>query len=135
MRSRNLHQIFFIICSLIIILLCSACTQNIPNAQEISDAEFVKIAKKTTEARLFIKMYPEAETEVDRSGRLAVDFRYDPDPLELGEYIRLRVFIDPSILKVIEDDLFLERRIHDRSTFTRRPNIVDELKKGLTISE
>ncbi|MEW5707016.1 MAG: hypothetical protein AB1743_09540 [Actinomycetota bacterium] len=134
MEQRNLYHAFVIICCLAIIILCLACTKDVPDVQEVPDAKLIKVAKETSEARLFIKTYPEVLTYVDRSARLAVDFRYDPTPKNLDEYIRLRVFIDPHSLK--EDGMLLEHRTRGRSTMmTRPPEIVDELKKGLTINE
>lgn len=135
MGSKDLYRAFVIICCLTCMLFFSGCAQNIPNVQEVSDAELIEIANKTPEARQFLKTYPETKIEVDRSARLAVDFRYDPDPLELDEYIRLRVFIDPYVLKIEEDDIYLEHRTQGRSTTIRHPNIVDKLKKGLAINE
>jgi hypothetical protein len=44
------------------------------------------------EAQKFLEKYPNATTLVDRSGRLAVDYRVDAD----DSYIRLRVFINPK---------------------------------------
>lgn len=135
MTLKYLYHAFIIICGLAVIILCSACIQGTHVAQEVSDAELTKIAEETPEARLFLKTYSEAAPMVDRSARLAVDFRYDPDPKNLGEYIRLRVFIDPYVLRIEEDDIFLEHRTRGRATIIRRPNIVDELKKGLAINE
>jgi hypothetical protein len=58
----------------------------------ISDDEYIEIASQTLEAQKFLEKYPNATTLVDRSGRLAVDYRVDAD----DSYIRLRVFINPK---------------------------------------
>lgn len=67
---------------------------------DISDEEYIKIAKSTLEAQKFLEKYPEAIVEVDRSGKLAVDFRVDMRPIietdSSLKWIRLRVFIIPK---------------------------------------
>ncbi len=63
----------------------------------ISDEEYIRIATQTIEAQEFLQKYPDAKTVVDRSGRLAVDFRvdnYDNAGTNIN-YLRLRVFINP----------------------------------------
>lgn len=55
----------------------------------ISDQVYITIAKETPEAHQFLKMYPQAEPTVDRSGSLAVDFWAD------GNKQRVRIFINP----------------------------------------
>lgn len=63
----------------------------------ISDEEYIRIATQTIEAQEFLEKYPDATTVVDRSGRLAVDFRvdkYDNAGTNIN-YLRLRVFINP----------------------------------------
>ncbi len=65
-----------------------------------SDEEYISIASTTQEAQIFLNQYPQAETFVDRSGSLAVDFRASKQPVtdtaQRWEGIRLRVFIDPT---------------------------------------
>jgi hypothetical protein len=65
----------------------------------VSDEEYVSIARVFPDAKAFLEKYPQAETYVDRSGRLAVDFRVTKRPVtsttQSWEGIRLRVFIDP----------------------------------------
>jgi hypothetical protein len=62
---------------------------------QLTDSEYIASAKNTPETKSFLGRYPQASIEVDRSGKLVVDFRagapIDPDT----HYIRLRVFIDP----------------------------------------
>lgn len=41
----------------------------------VSDDDYVSFARANTDAQAFLEKYPQAETQVDRSGRLAVDFR------------------------------------------------------------
>lgn len=64
----------------------------------VADAALINAAKGTPEAKKLLAKYPWAEIAVDRSGKLAVDFRVDK--LEgndkPGAYLRLRVFIDPA---------------------------------------
>lgn len=66
----------------------------------VSDEEYVSIARVFPDAQAFLEEYPQAETYVDRSGRLAVDFRVTKCPVtsttQHWEGIRLRVFIDPK---------------------------------------
>jgi len=56
----------------------------------LTDEEYIGIANKTTEAQYFMRKYPDSTILVDRSGRLAVDYRVDVN----DSYTRLRVFID-----------------------------------------
>ena len=56
----------------------------------VSDEEYIAITNQTVEAQKFLQKYPNAVTEVDRSVALAVDYRVE----SLGEYLRLRIFID-----------------------------------------
>lgn len=69
----------------------------------VSDEECVAIASRVPEAQYFLEKYPQAETLVDRSGTLAVDFRVSKHPVtnttQLWEGIRLRVFLDPQTKK------------------------------------
>lgn len=66
----------------------------------VSDEEYIRIAGETEEARAFLDRFLEAKALVDRSSKLAVDFRVDkvlPAITEQSwEGIRLRVFIDPE---------------------------------------
>ena len=61
----------------------------------ISDPEYIRIAKATTEARAFLQKHPDAQVAVDRSGSLAVDFWVSPAGATHIDHLRLRVFIDP----------------------------------------
>ena len=55
----------------------------------VTDEELVGIARDTPEAQAFLGRYPDAGAGVDRSGRVAVDFR------AVGTRgVRLRVFIE-----------------------------------------
>ncbi len=64
----------------------------------ISDGEYIKIASQTIEAQKFLEKYPNATIYVDRSSRLAVDYRVDKyqinDTTQSWKGIRLRIFID-----------------------------------------
>jgi len=52
----------------------------------VSDAEYIAIARSSPPAQAFYARYAGVEAQVDRSGRLAVDFR--------AAGARLRVFIE-----------------------------------------
>lgn len=87
--------------SLIVLLTTVSCSKTQQYYDDgISDEEYINIASKTEEARAFLERFPEAETLVDRSGELAVDYRItkvQPATTEQSwEGIRLRVFIDPE---------------------------------------
>ncbi|ACA59261.1 WD40 domain protein beta Propeller [Candidatus Desulforudis audaxviator MP104C] len=64
----------------------------------VADAALINAAKGTPEAKKLLARYPWAQVLVDRSGKLAVDFRVDKleSGDEPGPYLRLRVFIDPA---------------------------------------
>ncbi len=81
----------------------------------VSDAEYVFIARVNQDAQAFLEEHPQAETYVDRSGRLAVDFRVSKRPVtsttQLWEGIRLRVFIDPKTNQPTETFIDCNSRI------------------------
>lgn len=79
----------------------------------VLDEEYIKIAKLTPEAQKFLLKYSEASINVDRSGRLAVDFRTDKridksSQIRVEEYLRLRIFINPKTNRPAEK--FIECR-------------------------
>jgi hypothetical protein len=84
----------------ILLLMVPSCTwvsrQFYDNG--VPDEEYVDIAREHHDAQAFLERFPHAETYVDRSGRLAVDFRVARRPVtsttQRWEGIRLRVFID-----------------------------------------
>jgi len=61
----------------------------------MSDPEYLRIAKTTAEAQVFLQTYPNAQASVDRSGSLAVDFWVSPPGATHIDHLRLRVFINP----------------------------------------
>ncbi len=61
----------------------------------LSDPEYIASAKNTSEAKKFLGKYPQARIDIDRSGKLVVDFRAESQSDPDANYIRLRVFIDP----------------------------------------
>lgn len=86
----------------------------------ISDEEYVSIASKHQDAKFFLTSYPESETYIDRSGKLAVDFRVDTKPIrsttDKWKGIRLRVFIDPETRRATDtliqcNDMLIEEEI------------------------
>ncbi|MFX0203982.1 MAG: hypothetical protein ACFFCW_48410 [Candidatus Hodarchaeota archaeon] len=83
----------------------------------ISDNEYIAITNQTMEAQKFLEKYPTTTIFVDRSGRLAVDYRVDAD----DGYIRLRVFINPTKNKPSE--MFLDIN----GTYIRK-NILERLQ-------
>jgi len=83
----------------------------------ITDDEYIEIASQTLEAQKFLEKYPNTTTFVDRSGRLAVDYRVNTD----DSYIRLRVFINPK--KNEPSEMFLEIN----GTYIRK-NIIEHLQ-------
>ena len=98
-------KLFYGVIVIILIGLSSFVLYDIPYPRQfygtdISDEEYIKIAKSTLEAQKFLEKYPEAIVEVDRSGKLAVDFRVDMRPIietdSSLKWIRLRVFIIPK---------------------------------------
>jgi hypothetical protein len=88
--------------SFLIILSATSCSV-LPSQYDddrISDEEYIRIASETEEAQVFLSTYPGSEIYVDRSSKLAVDFRFNKvtpaSTNQLWEGIRLRVFIDPK---------------------------------------
>ena len=82
----------------------------------ISDEEYVEITSQTLEAQKFLEKYPNATIWVERSGRLAVDYRANTN----DTYIRLRVFIDSK--KNEPSEMFLQIN----GTYIRK-NILEHL--------
>jgi hypothetical protein len=88
--------------SLVATMISSSCASAPQQYYDngVSDEEYVSIAGNTPEAQAFVAKYPQAEVVVDRSGKLAVDFRMTKHPVtsttQTWEGIRLRVFIDPK---------------------------------------
>ena len=86
----------------IALLVVTSCTWGSRQFYDngVSDQEYISIARVHHDAQVFLEQYPLAETYVDRSGRLAVDFRVTSHPItsttQAWEGIRLRVFIDPK---------------------------------------
>lgn len=81
----------------------------------VSDEEYVSIARVHHYAQAFLEKNPQAETYVDRSGRLAVDFRVTTrrvtSTTQHWEGIRLRVFIDPKTNQPTETSIQCNDRI------------------------
>lgn len=123
MKPKPKYWIIAIFCLLMPLFLSFGCSWK----DTFSDAKYVEIAKTTLEAQNFLEMYPKATTEVDRSGRPAVDFRVHPDP-SVNRYVRLRVFIDSSTSKPF--DMFLECRNQGELTFIKRQDVMDYLAKN-----
>ena len=80
-----------------------------------ADEEYVSVAREHPDAKVFLEKYPQADTYVDRSGRLAVDFLVSKHPVtsttQLWEGIRLRVFIDSSANQPTETLFQCDNRI------------------------
>jgi|GEM_PF-2474358 len=63
------------------------------------DEELIMRTRELEEVKAFLNKYPVATIDVDRSGRLAVDYRVDKPADDnngalTGKYLRLRVFFD-----------------------------------------
>lgn len=71
----------------------------------VADEEYIAITNQILEAQKFLEKYPNADIEVDRSGRLAVDYRVDTH-LSIEGYLRLRIFIDWRTNKT--QDMFID---------------------------
>lgn len=93
--TRKISSISFMIA-----ILLTGCIQQQWYDNGTPDETYILVAKATHEAQTFLALFPNAEINVDRSGRLAVDFRLDKWPIidstKNWEGIRLRVFINPK---------------------------------------
>lgn len=84
------------------LLAVASCSQGARQFYDdgVSDEEYITIASAHPDAQAFLQHAPQAETYVDRSSRLAVDFRvtrHQPtSTTEEWAGIRLRVFLDPE---------------------------------------
>jgi hypothetical protein len=103
------------------ILIVVSCSPRPPQYQDVvvTDEEYISIAVGTEEARVFMDRFPQSAIQVDRSSRLAVDFRFDrvypATTTQSWEGIRLRVFIDPESQRV--DDSFIQCSDQDADHF------------------
>jgi hypothetical protein len=86
----------------------------------VTDDEYITITNQTLEAKKFLEKYPNAVIQVDRSGRLAVDY-WVGGHLD-SEYLRLRIFIDWRNNK--PEDMFV-----DNSGTYDRENILEYIEK------
>ena len=86
---------------------------------ELSDREYIRFAKTTSEAQAFLRKYPQARIQVERSGRLAVDFWVAPTGATHMDYLRLRVFINPRTNHPIQRFIICAGRLvqHDLLDF------------------
>lgn len=67
--------------------------EPIPSESELPDQVIIDNQKDLAEVQALLDKYPEETTiTVDRSGRLAVDYRIED--VDTGKYLRLRVFSD-----------------------------------------
>ena len=93
---------------LLVILIAASCSilpsQYYDNG--VSDEEYIRVASEAEEVQAFLSIYPKPEIYVDRSSRLAVDFRFSKvTPISTNqswEGIRLRVFVDPKDKQVTD---------------------------------
>lgn len=94
--------------SLFTLLIATSCS---PGGQQyydgvVSDEEYIRIASEAEEAQAFLEIFPAAAIMVDRSSKLAVDFRFDKvTPTATNQFwegIRLRIFIDPKDKQVAD---------------------------------
>jgi hypothetical protein len=88
--------------SLPVLLIAASCSiQPLQyNEDGVSDEEYIRIASAAEEAQAFLNIYPDSEIYVDRSSKLAVDFRFNKhipaSTNQSWEGIRMRVVIDPK---------------------------------------
>ena len=124
MKKRNLIVIISIVAFSVVFILCGFYLLSDwyrPRTHTfydtgITDEEYIEIASQTLEAQKFLEKYPNATIWVERSGRLAVDYRVNTN----DAYIRLRVLIDPK--KNGPSEMFLQIN----GTYIRK-NIIDHL--------
>ncbi len=95
--------------TILIATSCSLTGQQYYN-DGVSDEEYIRIASEAEEAQAFLEIFPTAAIVVDRSSKLAVDFRFDKvTPTTTNQFwegIRIRIFIDPKDKQVA--DVFMD---------------------------
>ncbi len=98
-KKRLAALTLFVFGGLLLVPACSSLPLQFYD-NGVTDAEYISAATKHTDAQLFLQKFPQAQTYVDRSGALAVDFRLDREPVtsttQQWKGIRLRVFLDPE---------------------------------------
>ncbi len=97
---KKTHSLLLI--PLIAILMATSCSLMPQQYYDdgVSDEDYIRIASEAEAAQAFLDKYPQTEIYVDRSSKLAVDFRFNKvaptATVQSWEGIRLRVFIDPK---------------------------------------
>ena len=91
----------------------------------VTDEEYITITNQTLEAQKFLEKYPNAVVQVDRSGRLAVDYRVGGH-LD-SEYLRLRIFIEwrsnkPEEMFVDNSGTYIRKNILEYIELVEFPN-------------
>jgi len=89
----------------------------------VADEEYITITNQIIEAQKFLEKYPNAVIRVDRSGKLAVDYRVD----HYSEYLRLRIFIDwrknkPEVMFVDNSGTYIKENIMEYLETLEFPN-------------
>ena len=120
MCGRQLLDFLAVWAIAVMVSSCKGGSQYYGNG--ISDEEYVSIARGHDDAQAFLERYPQAETYVDRSGSLAVDFLIATRPVtsttQQWEGIRLRIFIDPDTNRPVDtlfqcDDRIIEDNVRE----------------------
>jgi hypothetical protein len=97
MRLASILSIFMVY--ILLVTSCSAWPRQY-NDDGVSNEEYIRVASEIEETQTFLELFPEAEILVDRSSKLAVDYRFTlaqpTTTVQFWEGIRLRVFINPE---------------------------------------
>ena len=89
-----------VIAGVLLTLLLVDVRQPIPSEKDLPNEVIIGRANQLEEAKIFLTKYPDANIEVDRSGQLAVDYRFTK-PAQAGNsdvqpYLRLRILMNPA---------------------------------------
>src|SRR5574340_1188514 len=129
---RKFSLISISLIAILLLISCSRSEQYIDNG--IADDVYIRIADGAAESQAFLRQFPEAEILVDRSSKLAVDYRFtqfQPTSTEQSwQGIRLRIFIDPRDNRV--DDSFIQCSDQNGSTIVEEELIAFIEKYGET---
>jgi hypothetical protein len=102
--------------------------QYIPSEEELPNEDLIRKTEALEEVKIFLAKYPDALIEIDRSGRLAVDYRVSKQSkeqnLEVDPYLRLRVLLNSEGEPV---EMFVDCW-NGQSNSIERDNIVSYLK-------
>lgn len=99
-----------------------------PSEEELPNEVLIMNAEKLEEVKIFLQKYPNAQIQIERSGRLAVDYRVSKPSNDnnslVDPYLRLRIFLN---LEGKPEEIFIDCW-NGQNNNIERVNIINYLK-------